>query len=347
MDRRNFVIGTAASAATLVGGQAMAQDKYPSHAITMISPFPPGGVSDTITRPLDAALEAVFKQPVVLENKTGAAGAVGAQFVAAAKPDGYTLLSTYRLDFRLRRGRQIVRPAAEIHQCRLHPARAHRRRSDRDDRQQGPALQDAEGPGRRRQGQSQQGDLQLVGPLRRARTFRPRCSPRRPAICRCAICRPMAAAPRSPRCSAATSTSSCRRRRSRCRISAPARCARWRCRARSASRRCPTCRPSRSWATTSNIISGSACSRRRARRRRSSHTLREALNKAAHSKQFLDTLDQSRPGARVYGPAGIREVLGRRRQAPGRRDQRHRPRAGMILMIAGAPPTAGLEISQA
>jgi tripartite-type tricarboxylate transporter receptor subunit TctC len=93
MDRRNFVIGTAASAATLATGPVHAQEKYPAHAITMISPFPPGGVSDTITRPLDAALEAVFKQPVVLENKTGAAGAVGAQYVAAAKPDGYTLLS--------------------------------------------------------------------------------------------------------------------------------------------------------------------------------------------------------------------------------------------------------------
>jgi tripartite-type tricarboxylate transporter receptor subunit TctC len=93
MDRRSFVAGTAASAATLAAGRAIAQDAYPSRAITMVSPFPPGGVSDTITRPLDAALEAVFKQPVVLENKVGAAGAVGAQFVAAAKPDGYTLLS--------------------------------------------------------------------------------------------------------------------------------------------------------------------------------------------------------------------------------------------------------------
>ena len=93
MDRRSFVVGTAASAATLAAGQAVAQDAYPSRAITVISPFPPGGVSDTITRPLDAALEAVFKQPVVLENKVGAAGAVGAQFVAAAKPDGYTLLT--------------------------------------------------------------------------------------------------------------------------------------------------------------------------------------------------------------------------------------------------------------
>jgi tripartite-type tricarboxylate transporter receptor subunit TctC len=93
MDRRNFVIGSAASAAALAAPPALAQEGYPAHAITVISPFPPGGVSDTITRPLDAALEKVFKQPVVLENKVGAAGAVGAQFAAAAKPDGYTLLS--------------------------------------------------------------------------------------------------------------------------------------------------------------------------------------------------------------------------------------------------------------
>jgi len=93
MDRRSFVIGTAASAAVLASGRAQAADTYPSHAITVISPFPPGGVSDTITRPLDAALEEVLKQPVVLENKVGAAGAVGAQYVASAKPDGYTLLT--------------------------------------------------------------------------------------------------------------------------------------------------------------------------------------------------------------------------------------------------------------
>ena len=93
MDRRSFVIGTTASASTLWAGRIHAQDAYPSRPITVINPFPPGGVSDTITRPLDAALEAVLKQSVVLENKTGAAGAVGAQFVAAAKPDGYTLLT--------------------------------------------------------------------------------------------------------------------------------------------------------------------------------------------------------------------------------------------------------------
>jgi len=93
MDRRNFVIGTAAAAATLAAGRAGAEDAFPAHTVTVVSPFPPGGVSDVITRPLDASLEVVFKQPVVLENKAGAAGAVGAQYVAQAKPDGYTLLT--------------------------------------------------------------------------------------------------------------------------------------------------------------------------------------------------------------------------------------------------------------
>jgi len=72
---------------------ALAQDAYPSRAITIINPFPPGGTSEIVTRPLAAALEPIVKQPVVVETKAGAAGAVGAQFVAAAAPDGYTLLS--------------------------------------------------------------------------------------------------------------------------------------------------------------------------------------------------------------------------------------------------------------
>ena len=72
-----FVVAIAAVLPLSVA--CLAQEAYPARAITMISPFPPGGVSDTITRPLDAALETVFKQPVVLENKTGAAGAVAAR----------------------------------------------------------------------------------------------------------------------------------------------------------------------------------------------------------------------------------------------------------------------------
>jgi tripartite-type tricarboxylate transporter receptor subunit TctC len=90
MDRRNFVVGSAAAA--LAGRSAMAQDAYPSHAITLINPFPPGGAADVVGRPYAAVLEPILKQPVVIETKSGAAGAVGAQFAATAKPDGYTLL---------------------------------------------------------------------------------------------------------------------------------------------------------------------------------------------------------------------------------------------------------------
>jgi tripartite-type tricarboxylate transporter receptor subunit TctC len=93
MDRRRFVAGSAAIAAGLAIRPAFADDNYPSHAITVINPFPPGGASDVVTRPLAAVLEPIVKQPVVIDTKAGAAGAVGAQVAANAKPDGYTLLS--------------------------------------------------------------------------------------------------------------------------------------------------------------------------------------------------------------------------------------------------------------
>ena len=91
MDRRRFVIGTAASA--LAAAPAFAQEAFPSRAITIVNAFPPGGLNDIVTRPLATAMEPVLKQPVVVETKAGAAGQVGAQVVASAKPDGYTLLS--------------------------------------------------------------------------------------------------------------------------------------------------------------------------------------------------------------------------------------------------------------
>src|SRR5262245_56573156 len=91
MDRRSFLVGTAATAAAL--RCALAQEAYPTRAITIINPFPPGGASDVVTRPLAAALEPVLGKPVVIDTKAGAAGQVGAQVAAHAKPDGYTLLS--------------------------------------------------------------------------------------------------------------------------------------------------------------------------------------------------------------------------------------------------------------
>jgi tripartite-type tricarboxylate transporter receptor subunit TctC len=92
MDRRSFVVGTAATAAALTTGSVTAQEVYPSRPITVINPFPPGGAADVVGRPFAAVLEPLLKQPVVIETKAGAAGSVGAQFAAAAKPDGYTLL---------------------------------------------------------------------------------------------------------------------------------------------------------------------------------------------------------------------------------------------------------------
>jgi tripartite-type tricarboxylate transporter receptor subunit TctC len=69
-----------------------AQEPYPNRPITMVVPFPPGGVADLTARPVAAAMEKVLKNPVGVVNKQGAAGAVGMQSVAVAKPDGYTLL---------------------------------------------------------------------------------------------------------------------------------------------------------------------------------------------------------------------------------------------------------------
>ena len=71
---------------------SFAQEKYPNRPITIVVPFPPGGVADLTARPVAAAMEKVLKNPVVVVNKTGAAGAVGMSFVANSKPDGYNLL---------------------------------------------------------------------------------------------------------------------------------------------------------------------------------------------------------------------------------------------------------------
>lgn len=73
-------------------GVAQAQEAFPTRPLTMIVPFPPGGVADVTGRPTAAALEKVLKQPVAVTNRPGAGGAVGNAAVANAKPDGYTVL---------------------------------------------------------------------------------------------------------------------------------------------------------------------------------------------------------------------------------------------------------------
>ena len=73
-------------------GATQAQSVYPDRPITMIVPFPPGGVADTVARPVAEALSRELKQTVVVENKVGAGGAVGIGQAARAAADGYTLL---------------------------------------------------------------------------------------------------------------------------------------------------------------------------------------------------------------------------------------------------------------
>src|SRR2546426_5071097 len=90
MRRARVLVGVVALA--VVAGIAGAQESYPTRPITLVAPFPPGGVADLTARPVGASLEKILKTPVGVVNKTGAAGAVGMQFVATSKPDGYTLL---------------------------------------------------------------------------------------------------------------------------------------------------------------------------------------------------------------------------------------------------------------
>lgn len=76
----------------LAAAGVQAQDAFPSRGVTMIVPFPPGGVADTTGRPTAAILEKYLKQTVTVTNRPGAGGAVGNAAVANAKPDGYTML---------------------------------------------------------------------------------------------------------------------------------------------------------------------------------------------------------------------------------------------------------------
>lgn len=85
--------GALALPGALSGGQALAQaDDYPSRPITMLVPFPPGGVADAVGRPVAEALGRILKQPVVVENRAGAGGGLGMAQVARAKADGYTIM---------------------------------------------------------------------------------------------------------------------------------------------------------------------------------------------------------------------------------------------------------------
>ncbi|MBK0393705.1 tripartite tricarboxylate transporter substrate binding protein [Ramlibacter algicola] len=81
-----------AAAAFIAPGAASAQEAFPNKPIHMILPFPPGGVTDLLARALGEKLSARLGQPVVVENKPGAGTVLASDYVARAKPDGYTIL---------------------------------------------------------------------------------------------------------------------------------------------------------------------------------------------------------------------------------------------------------------
>ena len=81
-----------ASCFFLTSAFAQTAESWPTKSINMVVPFPPGGVADTVGRPVAEALARILGQPVVVENKPGAGGGVGMAAAAKSKPDGYTIL---------------------------------------------------------------------------------------------------------------------------------------------------------------------------------------------------------------------------------------------------------------
>ena len=86
--------GTLLLAAAIAAGVAQAQSSFPSKPVNLVVPFPPGGAADQPARLLAQALSHVWKQPTVVITRAGAGGGIGMAQVAAAPPDGHTIIAT-------------------------------------------------------------------------------------------------------------------------------------------------------------------------------------------------------------------------------------------------------------
>ncbi len=91
LKRRDLVLG-AIGGGLLAAGVARAADPWPSKPLRIVVPYPPGGSSDIIARSISQPLSEALKQTVIIDNKPGANGNLGADFVAKSAPDGYTML---------------------------------------------------------------------------------------------------------------------------------------------------------------------------------------------------------------------------------------------------------------
>lgn len=76
----------------LLAGSLASAQTFPARPITLVAPFPPGSVTDTVTRVVAQGMQESLGQPVVVDNRAGAQGTIGAAYVAQSRPDGYTLV---------------------------------------------------------------------------------------------------------------------------------------------------------------------------------------------------------------------------------------------------------------
>lgn len=83
-----------AAACVLAANTSVAAQDFPSRTITLVVPYTPGGVADMVARGVAERLAKKYSRPVVVENKAGASGNIGTEFVARSKPDGYTIILT-------------------------------------------------------------------------------------------------------------------------------------------------------------------------------------------------------------------------------------------------------------
>ena len=262
---------------------------WPSKPISLIVPFPPGGTTDVLARALADKLSQSLGQPVIVESKPGAGATLGADYVAKAKPDGYTLLvgavhhtiatSVYKkLPYDFQKDFAPITTIALVPNVLVVNAAT-------------PAKNVAElvalakaQPGKLNYGSNGNGTAQhLIGTQfeNLTGTDTASTSPTR------------AAARWRPTCSAARSR--CRSTPSRrcCSTSRAASCARWRSPRPSAPRRCPTCRRStRPGSRASTSAPGSACSRRRPRPRTSLARLNAEMVKVIQSPEFRKRMDE-------------------------------------------------------